>query len=121
AHKGTVLDAEFSPDGTRIVTASEDNTARVWDAATGEALTPPLRHPRAVLRADFSPDGNQALTICGDQKKRTWDLTPDDRPVETLLYLSHVLAGGRIDSDYGLLPLSSAALRSDWDAIRPAR
>ena len=32
---GRVSCAAFSPDGARIVTASEDNTARVWDAATG--------------------------------------------------------------------------------------
>jgi WD40 repeat protein len=37
-HKGPVLRVAFSPDGSRIVTASADKTARVWDAATGEAL-----------------------------------------------------------------------------------
>ena len=31
--------AAFSPDGTRIVTASDDKTARIWDAATGKELT----------------------------------------------------------------------------------
>ena len=33
------MSAAFSPDGTRIVTASDDSTARVWDAATGKELT----------------------------------------------------------------------------------
>jgi WD40 repeat protein len=31
-HTDRVLSASFSPDGTRIVTASDDSTARVWDA-----------------------------------------------------------------------------------------
>ena len=31
-----VYSAAFSPDGTRIVTASRDNTARLWDAASGD-------------------------------------------------------------------------------------
>jgi hypothetical protein len=31
-HKGAVRSAQFSPDGQRVVTASYDNTARVWDA-----------------------------------------------------------------------------------------
>ena len=39
-HTGSVLSASFSPDGTRIVTASGDRTAKVWDAQSGaEALT----------------------------------------------------------------------------------
>jgi WD40 repeat protein len=29
-HKGSVNSAEFSPDGTRILTASEDGTAKIW-------------------------------------------------------------------------------------------
>ena len=38
---GAVWSAAFSPDGTRVVTASDDKTARVWDAATGKPLTRP--------------------------------------------------------------------------------
>ena len=36
-HEGAVRSAQFSPDGTRVVTASEDNTARLWDAASWQA------------------------------------------------------------------------------------
>ena len=38
-----VWSAAFSPDGTRIVTASEDETARIWDAASGKAIGEPLK------------------------------------------------------------------------------
>ena len=37
-HQNWVVTANFSPDGKRIVTASWDKTARVWDAATGAEI-----------------------------------------------------------------------------------
>jgi len=45
------------PDGARIVTASEDHTARLWDATTGMKITALRGHEDAVLSASFSPDG----------------------------------------------------------------
>jgi WD40 repeat protein len=47
-HTSGVTAASFSPDGTRVVTASWDNTARVWDATTGKPVTAPLEHLAAV-------------------------------------------------------------------------
>ena len=41
-----VNSAAFSPDGRFVVTASEDGTARVWEAATGKAIGEPLRHEK---------------------------------------------------------------------------
>ena len=53
----------LSPDGKTIVTGSYDNmwrlgnTARLWDAATGRPLGPPMEHSGAVMSVAFSPDG----------------------------------------------------------------
>jgi WD40 repeat protein len=117
-HKGTVLYAAFSSDGRYLITASEDHTARVWDAATGEPVTPPLKHSRALVRAHFSQDGNQAITVSADGAVRAWSLTPDNRPVTTLILLAQVLAGGRVDEKYGVLPLDSKSLRSAWQRLQ---
>ena len=43
-HRGAVLSAVYSPDGGKIVTASEDHTARLWDARTGQQIGPVLQH-----------------------------------------------------------------------------
>jgi WD40 repeat protein len=52
-----VTSAAFRPDGTRMVTASYDKTARVWDAATGKPLGAPLTHQAQVTRSGSSRDG----------------------------------------------------------------
>ena len=41
-HQQSVSGATFDADGRRVLTWSDDGTARLWDAATGQALTPPL-------------------------------------------------------------------------------
>jgi WD40 repeat protein len=41
-HEEYVTSAVFSPDGKRVLTASEGNTARLWDAATGKQMGPDM-------------------------------------------------------------------------------
>jgi tetratricopeptide (TPR) repeat protein len=68
-----VNSAQFSADGQRVVTASGDKTARVWDAATGKALSEPMKHDAAVSSAQFSADGQRVVTASGNTA-RVWDI-----------------------------------------------
>ena len=83
-HVGTVLTAEFSPNGQYLVTASVDFKARVWDIASGTLAARPLEPPDTVAYAAFSPDGLRVLTADGppirkvrddaDPKARVWEV-----------------------------------------------
>ena len=57
----------------RVITASFDKTARVWDAATGQALAVLRGHTDAVTGAQFSSDGMQIVTVSKDQTARMWN------------------------------------------------
>ena len=72
-HDDQVLSAQFSADGQRVVTASVDHTARVWDAASGKPLSEPMKHDGAVYSAQFSPDGQRVVTASVDKTARVWD------------------------------------------------
>src|SRR5262249_17214988 len=53
--------------------ASDDHTARVWDAKDGRLLTELKGHGNSVTSATFSPDGQRILTASGDTTARLWD------------------------------------------------
>ncbi|WP_367888902.1 WD40 repeat domain-containing protein, partial [Azotobacter beijerinckii] len=57
----------------RVVTASGDKTARLWDAESGRARGESLRHEDIVWHAAFSPDGQRAVTASRDGTARLWD------------------------------------------------
>jgi WD40 repeat protein/serine/threonine protein kinase len=71
-HSEVVFSVAFSPDGRRIVTCSRDNTAKVWDAATGANLLT-LRHRLQIERASFSSDGKRIVTASEDQTAKVWN------------------------------------------------
>ena len=68
-HDKRVYSIAFSPDGTRLVTASADRTARIWNRHTQTELAS-LPHPQRVFCAAFSPDGSRVATACGDRLVR---------------------------------------------------
>lgn len=72
-HADMVTSARFSPDGRFILTASQDQTARLWDTRTG-SLQRELKGPSNLLStAEFSPDGRFILTTSHDKGLRLWE------------------------------------------------
>jgi WD40 repeat protein len=96
-HESGVTGAQFSPDGQRIVTASKDKTARVWDAQSGKLLTTLQGHGAAVLKTEFSPDGERIVTASDDRTARVWDA--HSGKLLTILKGGKYLESGQFTSD----------------------
>lgn len=72
-HTQSVTACGFSPDGTRIVSASLDSTVRLWNAETGIDLAVCIGHSQAVTSCAFSPDGGRIVSASRDGTIRIWD------------------------------------------------
>jgi WD40 repeat protein len=70
---GELFSADYSKDGTRIVTSGADGTAKVWNARTGKQLFVLRGHLGLVFDAGFSPDGTRIVTAGSDTTTRLWD------------------------------------------------
>ena len=74
-HTSYICSVKFTPDGRYVLTAANDNTARVWDAQTGVETATLRGHAiMRVLHASFSPDGMRILTCARDNTVKVWDL-----------------------------------------------
>lgn len=72
-HTGTINSLAFSRDGKRLVTASSDGTARVWDTSTGQSVAELRGHVGAVNSAEFNPEGTLVVTAGEDATAHVWD------------------------------------------------
>jgi WD40 repeat protein/class 3 adenylate cyclase/energy-coupling factor transporter ATP-binding protein EcfA2 len=72
-HQGAVTHGAFSPDGSRVVTSSFDQTARVWNTADGRMVAVATGHKGVLKSAVFSPDGSRILTGSVDGTARVFE------------------------------------------------
>jgi WD40 repeat protein/energy-coupling factor transporter ATP-binding protein EcfA2 len=116
AGKGSVRTAAFSPDGRRVVTASDDYSAQVWDAATGYPVTRRLEHHGTVNAAVFSPDGTRVITASDDSTARVWDASTGEPVTPPLPHKDAVHAAAFSPDGTRVVTASDDNTARVWDA-----
>ncbi|OBT55415.1 hypothetical protein VE04_03603 [Pseudogymnoascus sp. 24MN13] len=71
-HTGRVFSGTFSPDGTKIASASADTTLNIWDRDTGTLLRTLEGHTGGVFSVSFSPDGTMIASASYDNTRNIW-------------------------------------------------
>ena len=74
-HSDLVNNASFSPDGRFLATASNDNTAKIWELVAGQWQEKAIiHHSGSVRNVSFSPDGYHLVTASEDHTAKIWEL-----------------------------------------------
>lgn len=71
-HNNVITFGSITDDGSKVVTASSDSTARIWDANNGKQLFV-LAHKDRVNTAVFNKNGTWVITASNDSTAKTWD------------------------------------------------
>jgi WD40 repeat protein len=114
-HTDVINSAAFSPDGKLIVTASMDNTARIWDASSGKLLQTLTGHTRGVESATFSPDGKRIVSVSADNTARIWDAS-SGQLLYTLTHNSGVNSATFSPDGKTIVTASNDSAALIWDA-----
>ena len=77
-HSGWVRAVAVTPDGRRAVSASSDNTLKVWDLETGKGVRTLAGHASSVWGVAVTPDGRCAVSASFDHTLKVWDLETGD-------------------------------------------
>ena len=73
-HEGPILSMVLSPDGRTLATGGFDQSVRLWNIDTMEALGELTGHTDAVFSLAFSPDGRVLASGSFDRTLRLWDV-----------------------------------------------
>ncbi len=117
-HKTIVETAQFSPDKKKIITASWDSTAKIWDAASGNLILDLKKHPSPVTWAEFNKDGSKAVTGCSDGTVDIWNALNGDL-LYTLKGHEAYINSVRFSNDYNSSKIVSASSDNTariWDS-----
>jgi WD40 repeat protein len=99
----------WSLDGRLIVARSDENMVRVWDATTGEPVTPVLQHESYVRLARLVMT-NRLVTLSMPNVLRAWDLKEVQLPTDVITDYAKLLSGRRLNAQGVLLALSPQEL-----------
>ena len=73
-HTDGITCTSYSPNGRQIISGSNDNTIRVWDAETGVVIGEPIKgHTDIVTSVAYSPNGRHIISGSDDRTIRIWD------------------------------------------------
>ena len=119
-HGAPVRSVAFSPDGTQILTTSNDGFARLWDAESTAPVGTPMAYSGSIGEAIYSPDGKYVLTGGANGAVQLWHAT-DGRQVKrsSLSWRDDAVTALCFSSDGGQFAVGFASGRCQLCSTEP--
>lgn len=113
-HEAPITSVAFSLDGTRLISGSEDKTARVWNVADAQELNKLSEHNGAVVQVALNSNGQQALTVAADNAMAAWNLADAGKKLYQLAGHSAAVTGVSYSNDNQSIVTASADKSVRW-------
>lgn len=115
-HTNWVFNGSFSPNNKYVLTASKDNSAKIWDAKTGELISNLTAHPFDVFTANFSPNGNLIVTASEDNTAKIWDAETGELKITLNGHRAEVYSALFNEDGNKIITASKDCSSKIWDA-----
>src|SRR5206468_1098906 len=101
--------------GHRVLTASGDKAARLWNADTSSQIGAEMRHQHEVQMVAFSPDGRLALSASQDRTARLWNAETGEPVGVPMVHDDHVESVAFSPDGTRILTASADRTARLWD------
>ena len=115
-HTNNVMGVAFSPDGSKIASASEDGSVKLWECATGREIRSLRGHLSHVLDVAYSPDGRHLASAGMDDAVKLWDVVTGHEVLTLQGHTSWVLGVAYSPDGRHIASASADGSVKVWDA-----
>src|SRR5262245_56980624 len=114
-HDSIVNDALLTEDEHRILSWSNDNSVRLWNADTGEQIGPAMKHDSRVYGARLTKDEHRILSWSSDKTLRLWDVATSQQIGPAMKHAGSVYGARLTKDDQRILSWSNDKTVRLWD------